>query len=372
MGCGSRQDGSPRVWVLTDDRAGNTTQSLGLAEALGWPYERRRLVPGPLAVLHNRLLGASLSGIDLRRSDRLEPPWPDLVIAAGRRTAPVALWIRRASGDRTRLVQLGRKGGDYADLFDLVVTPGYCRLFPHPRRLEVRTALPRVRGDTLEAARERWRRRLAVHPEPRIGLLVGGTSGQYRLGPGEARRLAEAVARWAGETGGSVLATTSRRTGAAARRALRRTLAGVPGVFHEADAGGENPYLGFLAWADPLVVTADSESLLAEVASLGKPVYIHPLPVRASFRVFRVPREWVWLRATAGPQRGGPQRHLARLCTRLLELGLVRPSRDLSVLHEDLFHSGVARPFGDPGPVPTGPPLREAEAAARRVQQLLG
>ena len=92
---GPRADGaSPRVWVLGDDRPGNATQSLGLAETLGWPLEQRQIQPGPLSRLHNRLLGGSRLGIDLSRSDPLEPPWPDLVIAAGRRSAPVALWIR--------------------------------------------------------------------------------------------------------------------------------------------------------------------------------------------------------------------------------------------------------------------------------------
>ena len=30
-----------RVWVLADDRAGNVNQLLGVAEALGWAYERK-------------------------------------------------------------------------------------------------------------------------------------------------------------------------------------------------------------------------------------------------------------------------------------------------------------------------------------------
>ncbi len=41
---GRRTDGQPpAVWVLADDKAGHTTQSAGLAEALGWPYEVKKL-----------------------------------------------------------------------------------------------------------------------------------------------------------------------------------------------------------------------------------------------------------------------------------------------------------------------------------------
>jgi hypothetical protein len=92
----------PRVWVLTDDKAGHTTQSLGLAEAVGWPYEVKELRFRALNRLSNSLLSATRLGLDRRRSSRLEPPWPEVVIATGRRTAPVARWIARQSPGRTR------------------------------------------------------------------------------------------------------------------------------------------------------------------------------------------------------------------------------------------------------------------------------
>ena len=37
---------------------------------------------------------------------------------------------------------------------------------------------------------------------------------------------------------------------------------------------GENPYYGFLAWADYIIVTADSASMISEAATTGKPVYM--------------------------------------------------------------------------------------------------
>ena len=41
------------------------------------------------------LLGASLRGLTAAARAGLAPPWPELVIAAGRRTAPVARWLKR-------------------------------------------------------------------------------------------------------------------------------------------------------------------------------------------------------------------------------------------------------------------------------------
>ena len=91
---------APRVWVLLDDRPGNSTQSLGLAEALGWPFETVELLFGWRSRLHNRWLGASVRGLRSGSRAKLVAPWPDLLIAAGRRTAPVGLWIKRASGGK--------------------------------------------------------------------------------------------------------------------------------------------------------------------------------------------------------------------------------------------------------------------------------
>src|SRR3546814_15678791 len=86
---------APRIWLLLDDRPGHITQVVGLAEALGWPYETKALRFTPLNRLSNRLLGASRLSLDTARSTALTPPWPALVIAMGRPAAPIARWVKR-------------------------------------------------------------------------------------------------------------------------------------------------------------------------------------------------------------------------------------------------------------------------------------
>jgi hypothetical protein len=209
----------PRVWVLTDDRPGNSTQSLGLAEALGWNTEEKRLCLGALSALSNRALGAARRGVQRSASEPLEPPWPDLVIGAGRRTAPVALWIRKQSRGRTRLVQLGRKGGDAADLFDLSVVPVYAGLFPHPQRISTHLPLHRLSDTRLAQAAAEWRERLERGKAPRIGLLVGGTSGEFRfdglrdLEPTQRRRPDPRARRGARRRGSGARVVSRRRRG---------------------------------------------------------------------------------------------------------------------------------------------------------------
>jgi hypothetical protein len=368
----------PTVWVLTDDRPGNTSQSVGLAESLGWPYAVKRLHFSASARLHNRLLDASRIGIRTRRSTLLAPPWPDLVIAAGRRSASIAQWIRRRNFGQTRLVHLGRKGGDAANRFDLVVTPTYGRLDPHPRRLVTSAPLHNIREPLLSQAAQHWSELLGGAKRPRIVLLVGGWSGQYRLDVATARALGRRVREFAESVGGSILATTSRRTTEAASTALCAELGAQAHVHRWEPGNQENPYLAFLALADAFVITGDSESMLSEAASRGRPIYIYGLPVRASFAWMRVGRDWVYARAHAqrpdvdGIEPGETQNGLGYLCARLIDLGFVRPTRDLDSLHAGLIAEGAARRFGEPFESNACAPLGNEERVVQRVCKLMG
>jgi len=370
----------PQVWVLCDDRPGNTTQSMGLAEALGWPFEVIDLHYGVLSDIPNPLMGARLLGLRAADRAKLTPPWPDLVVAAGRRTAPVARWVRAQSRGRTRLVQLGRKGANPAEHFDLAVTPAYAKLFPHPRRIESAAPLTRVGADALQRAARDWQSLFAGAPSPRIALLVGGESQRHVFSPSDARALGERVAELAERLGGSVFATTSRRTSPEAAAALRAALGEAAHVhrWSPESRAEENPYLGYLALGDVLVVTGESESMVAEACATGKPVGIIPLKARPRGLFFALADgviDAVVRRAYSRPvnNRGTtrPQQGFELLCARLVERGFVRPNRDLELFHHDLVELGAAWIFD--GTLPVAGELRnETRRVAERVQTMMG
>ena len=148
-----------RVWVLLGDGAGDNAQLLRLAEALGWPFEAKRIRYNRLNRCPNLLLGASKLTVDTQRSDPLAPPWPDLVIGASRRAAPLARWIKKQSGGRSRLVHLLHAQAPL-HYFDLVVTTPQYRLPERVQRVAQPFALERraagssgiVRGAMARAA----------------------------------------------------------------------------------------------------------------------------------------------------------------------------------------------------------------------------
>jgi mitochondrial fission protein ELM1 len=381
---GANTGAQPRVWVLTDHKPGHTTQSEGLAHELGWPHERIDLEFNLLQELPNAWTRGTRLSLTPTSAQRLQAPWPDLVIATGRRTAPVASWIRKQSRGGTRTVHMGRIGAFENDVFDLAVVPAYACLYPDPRRIDTAAPVTRVSAASLERAAARWAPEFAAAPAPRLALLVGGKDPEHEFRGHQARKMGRDVAELAHREGGSVFCTTSRRTSLRVAEHLEGALGETCAHFHRWDGSrpSENPYMGYLALADALVVTGESASMLAEACATGKPVYIYPLAERSPG-----PKNWAlraerWLadrvteRAYASPvnRRGleRPQRGLELLCARLLAHGFVRTSGHSHRLHEVLIERGLARMFdGKLAPTPSDR-LSDLELAATRVRTLMG
>ena len=245
------------------------SQSLGLAEATGFPFVEKTLsVHLPWAWLPPQLWLAPLRAVG-DGSGMLRPPWPDLVVACGRNAAMPALAIRRASGGATIAAQIQdpRVGRDE---FDVMFVPEHDRL----RGLNVITtkgALNRVTAERLALERQRFPA-LEALPRPVLGVLIGGSNRTYSLTLSRLTEIADAIAAAVRESGGSVVLTPSRRTGDAGVALLRDRLKDLPAAVW--DMTGDNPYYAYLALADAFLVTADSVSMVSEAAATGKPVHI--------------------------------------------------------------------------------------------------
>lgn len=271
---------APRIWVLADDRPGNVNQALGVAEALDMPFERIDIRYTRWARLPNSLRGARLLGIPSDTRARLHAPWPDITIAAGRRTAPVNRFIKR-NNSVCLTVQLMWPGAP-TDGLDLIAVPSHDARPPSPGGggpsvIVTEGAPNRVTSARLGEAAAQWRDRIARalpgHRGPRLALIVGGSTRQHRFTAMHAARLGRLADGLARRTGAALLVTTSRRTGAEAMNALRATI-DAPAMIHDWRDGGDNPYFGFLAMAEAVIVTGDSMSMCSEAATTGKPVFI--------------------------------------------------------------------------------------------------
>lgn len=251
-------------WIITEGIAGTENQCLGVAEALGVkPVVKRIALRFPWKQLSPWLpfIPAALAD----NCDPIAPPFPDLIIASGRKSIGIALHVKKASGGKTFLAQLQdpRINPEY---FDLVAVPQH-----DPTRgdnvIVTKSSLHRVTKEKLAAEREKWREKLAYLPSPRIAVLIGGNSKAHRMTQEVTARLIDQLS----QLKGGLMITASRRTGEENAKILRKKLT-APHIFFW-DGTGDNPYFGFLAMADYIIVTEDSVSMTSEALATGKPVY---------------------------------------------------------------------------------------------------
>lgn len=261
------------VWLLLDDRVGNRSQCLGVADALDVSCVEKELSYAPLAKLPNRVFGASFIGLAKSSRNALVAPWPDLVIAAGRRTAPVALKIKRLSKMKTKLIQIMWPGSYEIDQFDLVCVPNHDEV-PDLQNIFRITGAPSSIKSTGNGVADAPLTELFKNlSSPRIALLCGGSTKNRHFTDDMASELGRSASTMALGSGGSLLVTTSRRTGKATEALLHEIHA--PSHIHRWDDGGENPYRAILQQADAIIVTGESISMCSEACSTGKPVYIY-------------------------------------------------------------------------------------------------
>ena len=272
------------IWIVSDGKAGDETQCIGVADALGRPFEIRRVAPrAPWSWL------MPWGGIDPRDAPEkpgstIAPPFPDIAIASGRRAVAYLARIKRDSGGRTFTVFLKdpRIGTRAADLIwvaehdklrgdNVLVTASGPHRFTQER-------IAAARADPLPE--------IAALEHPRVTVLVGGDSRTHRFLDLDVARFAEGLARIAGAGAGAhLMITPSRRT----PEALLAALAPYAGSTDHLvwDGTGENPLLQYLANADAIVATADSANMIGEALATGRPIHVfHPSGGHRKFNAF--------------------------------------------------------------------------------------
>ena len=273
---------STTCWVLTDGKAGDEVQCLGVAEELGLTPQVRRVAPRAPFVWLMPWGPIDPREAPARPGSPIAPPFPDILIASGRRAVPYLRAVKRASGGRTFTAFLKdpRTGTGAADF---IWVPQHDKL-RGPNVLATLTSPHRISPKRLADAAGSLPPEIAGLPKPRVALLVGGDSRNHVFTSGDIERFSGLVESLSCEA--HIMATASRRSPAPLSGSLREIVTKSGGWWW--DGAGSNPYVAMLAAADAIVVTADSVNMVGEACATGKPVLVFAPQTRDKGRAGKV------------------------------------------------------------------------------------
>ena len=265
------------IWILLDNRIGSRHQAEGIANYLDiskLEIINKEITYTRLAALPNIIRGRTLIGLTKDCKKNLIPPYPDIVLSSSRRTAPVARFIKKQN-PKTKLIQLLHIGRCGIKDFAYIFAPEHDNYKYAAPNIKYTIGSPHaITKEKLTEARQTWQNEFAHLPHPITALIIGGAIKKTPFSKENATELADTVQKIKKGDGGSLLITTSRRTGKIAENIITNTLKDIPQYSYLWGNSGNNPYLGFLACADNIIVTGDSVSMCCEATAACKPLQI--------------------------------------------------------------------------------------------------
>ena len=263
------------IWALLDNRMGSVGQAKGIMQELSpekFDVVEKKLDYSPWAALPNFLRRSSLLGVV--NPEILQGNFPDAILSTSRRTAPIALYLKRKN-PHIKLFQLMFPGKYGINKFEKVFLPKHDANKKELPNFYWTVGSPhRVTSTVLDHAAQEWGDKFANLPRPLTALIIGGAIKGRPFTQENATLLAGEVKALKQRIGGSLLITDSRRTGAEAEEIIVEILKDIPSYRFLWGSKDGNPLMGYYACADNLVVTGDSVSMCCEACGTGKPVYI--------------------------------------------------------------------------------------------------
>jgi mitochondrial fission protein ELM1 len=200
-------------------------------------------------------------------------PWPNIWIAAGRRSAPYTAAVRKWSGGNTLAIQILDPKAD-PSAFDLVIVPEHDAL-EGPNVVRTVGSPSHFSEDAIEEAGQLFTDLDDERGQSAI-VILGGDSKTHRFTNKVAAHLESQLEALAVK-GWRLRLTASRRTPVAVVARFRAMADRVGARFWAGAQDGPNPYLGWLLYSDTAIVTADSANMLSDAAWHGLPIHIVPL-----------------------------------------------------------------------------------------------
>jgi len=267
-----KQKRSPRIWVLVDNRIGNANQAIDLANKLGEIFAIKHIEYNHFARLPSALL--SLFPIHVKKSILTalkKEDIPEIIISSGRRTAALAVHLKKISDRHVKIIQIMRPSQDPEE-FELIILP------QHDSFNYTLPNVTRIIGALTDICPKITKESASFHqcyPDLKkfIAVVIGGSTKGYTLTMDNAILLSNTLTAISDNHSLPLFISFSRRTPQKIRNYFKDKFTW-PNIIYDPQSGGMNPYPAILGSAEYIITTTDSISMCSEAASTGKPVYV--------------------------------------------------------------------------------------------------
>lgn len=265
-------------WVVSEGKIGMLNQALAIAEALKLNIEVKTVRLKPLWNLFSPSfrLFKKLAFDD--SSDSLCPPFPEFVVACGRKSIIAALYIKEQSPNtKVIYVQDPKISPKY---FDAVICPKHDNL-KGANVISMVGTVNRLHDDLLKREALRFASTFEHLITPRVGIFIGGPTKKVAFSLKHLRQLIKTLNNLNDRYQASFIITCSRRSPPEFMDELKLHFENKPN-FYIYDFQGDNPYYAMLSLCNALIVSSDSVNMISESASTEKPLYLIKLPCNSS------------------------------------------------------------------------------------------
>ncbi|MBP9791963.1 MAG: mitochondrial fission ELM1 family protein [Rickettsiales bacterium] len=263
-------------WIVTNSNAGVQSQALGLAEALGVKTEIKhvqRKFPFSLIPPIMKTIGRWSINFTTSNSNKLEAPWPDLVIACGAQSVHFCLYIKEKSKGKTFCIFL-QDPKIPAENFDLVIKMKHDSI-TGPNVIASNLSLNRITPEKLTEESKKFEYLFKKYKEPFFTILIGGSTKRYKMSQRACEDIINKINTLIKENPNtSLLITPSRRTPKYLLDLLNQYFKDNKNIYLHDLNTKTNPYFAMLEKANKIFVTNDSVNMVSEACSTGKQVYV--------------------------------------------------------------------------------------------------
>lgn len=272
-----------KIWALEDFKIGSSKQTEFLANSLSDDVVVKNIEYTKYIKIPNVIKPFKV-GINFEESDDLinSPDCPDIIVFSGRRLAGLAIYLKKYFHKyRNKTIKLiSILNPDYSfKYFDFVLLPSHDKLKDdkYNNVIIFDGALCKNDLDNKEHSIDFWTKQLFNnYKTPFYTLIIGGNIKGKIFNVNKFKLILRLLSNFVKQNNGTLLISTSRRTPEGCINMLNNNNIYCDYYLYKwGKSGILNPYYAFINFSDVVFLTADSISMISEITTIGKPVYVY-------------------------------------------------------------------------------------------------